>query len=215
MHRRITVASFRTMIISSRGETKGSTRSACRHPVKIMLEAAGQVWTEETCELWQRVARHDLDAADAFSFTSRLARDRGWTVAFARGAVAEYRRFCFLTQISPRPVTPSEEVDEVWHLHLTYSRDYWDVWCKKVLGAPLHHDPSRGGQVEDSRFRVQYAETLALYERYFGLPPEAYWPATQVRFSNRMRFRVVDTNYWYLVPRSRTFWHRLFKVAGS
>jgi hypothetical protein len=73
-------------------------------------------------------------------------------------------------RLTSEPVTPSEEVDEVWHFHLTYTSDYWDVWCQIVLGRPLHHYPTRGDADEDSGFRSQYVTTLARYERFFWAP---------------------------------------------
>lgn len=146
-------------------------------------------WTAARRALWARIEAHDFEPPQQpFTFTRRLAREQGWSLPFARGAILEYRRFCFLTMVSATPMTPSEEVDAVWHLHLVYSRDYWDVWCGRVLGQPLHHDPSDGTPVDKQRFRACYAETLALYERFFGVSPEAYWPATHLRFAPPSRW---------------------------
>ncbi len=100
-------------------------------------------------------------------------------------------------------MTPSEEVDQVWHLHLTFSRDYWDVWCSEVLGTKLHHDPTQGGPAEQARYRSQYGATLAAYERHFGLPPEVYWPSTYQRFRHAQRFRTVDTGRVFLISLPR------------
>jgi hypothetical protein len=69
-----------------------------------------------------RAAR--LRAGSGVEFHHRLARDKAWTLEFARGAVMEYRHFCFLTFSGSGVMTPSEEVDEIWHQHLTYTRDY-------------------------------------------------------------------------------------------
>ncbi len=113
---------------------------------------------------------------------------------------------------TPEPVTPSEEVDEVWHLHLTYSRDYWEVWCGLVLGRPLHHDPAGGGGAEQSRLHAQYAATLARYEAYFGPSPEAYWPGTQRRFV-RPRFVMVDRQRHHVIPRPSQLGRRI--LGGS
>ena len=93
--------------------------------------------------LWARIAAHPFEDARALDFTGRLAADMGWSRAQAKGAVEEYRRFCFLAVTGTEPATPSEEVDAVWHLHLTYSRDYWSVWCPQVLERPLHRPTSR------------------------------------------------------------------------
>ena len=158
-------------------------------------------WTPALLALRARIEAHGFDPDHSLSFTARLARDHGWTPGAARAAVREYGRFCFLAVAAPHPVTPSEEVDEVWHLHLTYSRDYWDVWCRDVLRAALHHDPTQGGPAERQRFRAQYAATLHCYERFFGPPPEASWPATHERFGARPRFRTVDTARSVVLPR--------------
>ena len=159
-------------------------------------------WTEARSDLWRRIKSHAFERPDhALDFTSRLARDRGWSLAYARGAVAEYRRFCFLAMACGVPLTPSEEVDEVWHQHLTYSRDYWDAWCGRALGGPLHHDPTIGGPAAGAHYRARYAETLALYEAWFGAPDPAYWPATHRRFRARPRYRTVDRDRALVLPR--------------
>ena len=160
----------------------------------------GSPWTPERRALLARIEAHPFDPGDPLGFTRRLARDHGWTPVFAEEAVREYGRFCFMAMATPGPVTPSEEVDEVWHLHLTYSRDYWTVWCRNVLRADLHHDPTKGGPAEQRRFRAQYARTLAAYEPFFGPPPPAYWPATHRRFGTRPRFRVLDTHRALTLP---------------
>lgn len=160
-------------------------------------------WCDDDHALWLRIAAHDFEIPDAsLTFAARLARDHGWGLEAARVAIDEYRRFCFLAVRTGHEVTPSEEVDEVWHQHLTDSRDYWQVWCPDVLHHDLHHGPTRGGPAEGRRFAGQYADTLAAYEAWFGPPPAALWPGTAERFG-RPRFHVVDraTHVAVLVPR--------------
>ena len=176
------------------------------------------IWTEDDRALWARIAAHDFEpAGDAFTFTARLARDHGWSLDTARRAVEEYRRFCFLALRRDGPVTPSQEVDEVWHQHLTFSRDYWQVWCGAVLKAPLHHEPTRGGAAEDRRFIIQYAATLARYEAWFGPPPACFWPGTTERFGGAPRFRMVDRATHVVLPRPRVEFsagRRLVRAIG-
>lgn len=155
----------------------------------------------ELASLWQRIAAHPFETGDRLDFLRRLAREKCWPLPFARGAVEEYRRFAFLCVGAATQMTPSEEVDEVWHLHLIYSRDYWDVWCTDVLRARLHHDPTPGGAAAQARYRQQYAATLACYEAAFGSPPEAFWPGTAARFRRAPRFRGVDTDRVLILPR--------------
>ena len=164
----------------------------------------GSHWTDEHQALWQRIAAHPFEVQGrALDFTRRLARDRSWPLDHARLAIEEYRRFCFLSVVQTSPVTPSEDVDEVWHTHLAYTRDYWDLWCAQVLGRRLHHDPTEGGPSEARKFREQYAQTLATYEHWFGPPPAAFWPSTQKRFAARPRFHTIDRERVIAIPRLR------------
>ena len=151
--------------------------------------------------LWLRIAAHDFEPDTPLNFTRRLARDRSWSLPEARAAIDAYRCFSFLAMVAGRPVTPSEAVDEVWHQHLTYSRDYWDRWCGTVLRAPLHHDPTPGGAEAQAGYRRAYAETLALHERFFGPPSALLWPGTHERFARLPRFRTIDTRRCVTVPR--------------
>lgn len=136
-------------------------------------------------ELWHRIAAYAIGPDDAaLSFAARLARENRWSLAHAEHVIGEYKRFCYLAMTAGHPVTPSDSVDQVWHLHLTYSRDYWQTFCPQVLGADLHHGPTVGGQAERERYYHQYAATLAAYERAFGEPPPAViWPDARRRFT--------------------------------
>ncbi|MFD1733046.1 hypothetical protein ACFSC4_21000 [Deinococcus malanensis] len=59
--------------------------------------------------------------------------------ARAHEVLGEYRRFLHLSTLGP--VSPSHLVDEAWHLHLTYTQDYWER-LPQVLGRALHHNPA-------------------------------------------------------------------------
>ncbi len=172
-------------------------------------------WTDEDSALWARITAHDFELTNAsLTFAGRLARDHDWSVVRVRAAIDEYRRFCFLAVRARREVTPSEEVDEVWHQHLAYSRDYWEVWCRGVLRHDLHHGPTLGGSAEGKRFAGQYAETLAAYEAWFGPPPAALWPGTAELFG-RPRFHVVDRTTHIAVPVPRGMSARLRRLAQA
>lgn len=128
--------------------------------------------------LWQRIRDFRFDAPGAsFPFSKRLAREQGWTPAYTARVVEEYRRFAFLAVAAGHGVTPSKAVDEAWHLHLLYTRNYWDAFCGEALGRPLHHNPADGNEADDQKYAGWYEATLASYERFFGEPPpEDVWP---------------------------------------
>lgn len=111
------------------------------------------------------------------SFEQALAEEQGWSQDFAQQVSREYRRFVYLAATTDEPVTPSIAVDKAWHLHLTYSRHYWEVLCGEILHRPLHHVPGDGSEAEDERHRDQYAFTLGQYEATFGeAPSPLIWP---------------------------------------
>ena len=84
------------------------------------------------------------DLAGGLSFSQRLARENGWSLADARRRIDEYRRFLYLAARAGHCVTPSDSIDQVWHQHLVYTENYWVDLCGEVLPAPLHHGPTRG-----------------------------------------------------------------------
>lgn len=151
--------------------------------------------------LWARLSAFNFDnTGDALTFTQRLTRENGWSIGFARRVVGEYRRFLYLALRAGHSVTPSDEVDQAWHLHLVYSRSYWDELCAQVLQHRLHHGPTRGGQSEDDRFLEAYEATRDSYRRCFGSePPADIWPEPSVRFAPEARWQRVDlASHWCL-----------------
>lgn len=149
--------------------------------------------------------------AAVLPFDRRLARENRWTGDFARRVIREYYRFCYLAVTAGHEVTPSDAVDQAWHLHLTYSRDYWQRFCPDVLGTDLHHGPTAGGERENTRYYEQYAQTLKSYEQAFGeAPPLDIWPPAARRFGvDPLAFRVNPHDVIVLPKR----WTKLLAIA--
>lgn len=136
------------------------------------------------------------------TFGSRLAQENGWSRDFAARVEAEYRRFLYLMAKSDRDLTPSDAVDQAWHLHLGYSRHYWEELCGRIVGRPLHHGPSAGGAAEAARYRDQYRATLDRYAELFGeAPPADIWPDAATRFAGD--WRRIDLSDAIVLPRRR------------
>lgn len=158
-----------------------------------------------SADLLVRIEAFDVDGPDppAQRFAARLAREHGWPRDFADRAVREYKRFVYLAMTAGEPVCPSEQVDAVWHQHLTYTRSYWKRFCGEVLGKPLHHDPTRGGAAEADKHWRMYAVTLAAYRRAFGEePPADLWPDADTRFGRDLRHVVVNAADNWVVPKA-------------
>jgi hypothetical protein len=109
-------------------------------------------------------------------FEEILAEEQGWPLDFAERVADEYCGFLYLAATAGFEVTPSETVDQAWHLHLEWPH-YQKILCGEILGRPLDHRPGTGEPDEEERYRRQYQETLALYEQVFGKPPPTdIWP---------------------------------------
>jgi hypothetical protein len=94
--------------------------------------------TERQVRRWEALRAMSPGEPDALvTFEDKLIRQTGWPRPYARSAIDEYRRFLFFAAEAGHPVSPSPAVGEVWHLHLLYTRHYWDVLCPQLLGMNL------------------------------------------------------------------------------
>jgi uncharacterized protein (TIGR04222 family) len=157
--------------------------------------------------LLSRIEAFGLSAADdPLGFEARLADDQGWTLGYALAVVEEYRRFLVLTQVVGRAVSPSPDVDEAWHLHLTRTAHY-AAFCDAIFGRFLHHEPARAG--EGARHQDMYRETLAAYRQAFGASaPPVVW----IKPGKPLGPRVPVQARW-TVPSELRRGHRLAIVA--
>jgi len=99
----------------------------------------------------------------------------------------EYKRWMFICGSQPDDtpvgVGRAELVDEFWHQHLLFSREYTD-FCDEHFGRYIHHQPCGDG------FKNVPAELDGLepfemfleeYKKEFGQDaPEEYWPRFSV-----------------------------------
>jgi uncharacterized protein (TIGR04222 family) len=128
----------------------------------------------DAVDLLARIEAFGFSAPDdPLGFESRLADDQGWTLGYALAVAEEYRRFLVLTQVAGHAVSPSPDVDEAWHLHLTRTAHY-EAMCTALFGRFLHHEPAKAG--EGARHQDMYRETLAAYRQAFGATaPPVVW----------------------------------------
>ncbi len=110
------------------------------------------------------------DPDSSFTFTDRLCRENDWKMEYALRAILEYKKFIFLVCTSDKAQTPSDQVDQVWHLHLLYTQSYWNEFCKGILNKEIHHGPTKGVE-ERGLFKEQYSCTLGQYSQKFNEKP--------------------------------------------
>lgn len=165
-------------------------------------------------QLWQMLKKFSVDEPGAeLSFVGRLAEENRWPVAYAERVFGEYKRFLYLAVAAEHPASPSDAVDQAWHLHLAYTRSYWEQLCGKVLNKPLHHLPTKGGQAEDEKHSDLYRRTLESYERHFGqAAPFDIWPRANQSPEKFARIRTSD--FWMLRKPGAAFQKTVLAIAA-
>ena len=163
-------------------------------------------------KIWNRLSNYQFDEpGTSLTFAKRLARENGWAFDQAKHAVEEYKKFLFLAVAAGHPVTPSDQVDQVWHLHLSYTRDYWEKLCGKTLQMSLHHEPSRGGADEYKKYNRCYQKTLNSYKTVFGEePPSDMWPSAEIRFGEAPYFQRINTLSHLIISKMSLYSSGLF-----
>lgn len=71
-----------------------------------------------------------------------------------------------MLSISRKTLTPSEQVDHVWHLHIQHNQHY-EEQLSKIMKNFLHHNPTEGGDEQQGHWNDVYGQTLKFYEKVF------------------------------------------------
>lgn len=125
--------------------------------------------------LWERVDKFEYpDKGAEISYLSKLSEQQEWKDEFSQRVWKEYLRFLYLVMVSGHKCVPSHTVDEAWHLHLQYTRSYWEDFCLYTIGRVIHHDPSPGGE-SSKPLENLYHKTLESYVKFFGDYPDDIW----------------------------------------
>lgn len=170
---------------------------------------------EKEKQLWEKITQFQFDDEKIdFNFSNRLARENNWTISYSKKVIEEYKKFIFLCCITKTGVTPSDEVDQVWHLHLTYSKSYWIDLCQNTLEKEIHHNPTKGGQNEANKFDDYYTKTKEEYKKIFQInPPIAIWPDNQKRFSD-IHFQRINVSKNWVLPKPNLKWKAFLLGLG-
>jgi len=161
--------------------------------------------TEEQI-LWTKLIDFKFDEpGTTFTFAKRLANENGWNLIYTERVIIEYKRFMFLCATSGSMVTPSDPVDQAWHLHMIYTNSYWNKLCKDILGKQIHHNPTKGGKKKKKKYNNIYNRTRNLYKEKFGVDqPADIWQGNEERFSD-IDFQRVNMRKNWVLPKPRIF----------
>lgn len=115
-------------------------------------------------------------------FLDNLMNEQLIDVYTANKWLLEYRKYLVLAYLSDTSISPSEQVDQVWHLHMTYTQHY-RATCQTLVEREFKHTPSLGGSAEGKKYENVYDETLSFYKEIFLVdPPSDVWETPQQRF---------------------------------
>jgi hypothetical protein len=163
--------------------------------------------TPSELNLWSKISDFQLDIPGIkFTFSDRVARENGWPKDYTKRVIEEYKKFIFLCCVSDQGITPSDPVDQIWHLHLTYTRSYWIDFCQGTIGKQIHHNPTKGGPEEAKKFNEYYTYLKNLYSLHFGSePPADIWQPNDIRFSDTNFLRVNLKKYLLIKKPTKRF----------
>lgn len=144
-------------------------------------QAARESGNSAIVDLFKNVEEFELDDLSAERPLSLVLREQmHWDEEFCSLAISEYKKFMFLSSLHADKMVPAEDVDSVWHCHLTYTRSY-QKFCQEILGCGfIHHLPSNlsdgSDDSEELLLENSYRITLDCYRKAFGHEaPEIIW----------------------------------------
>jgi hypothetical protein len=107
-----------------------------------------------------------LERYDLSFIAERIVRENGSRPNSLSNAVLEFKRYMGLVALGYRGLpVPSQEVDDIWHAFLLFTREY-AAFCRKTVGSFVHHIPttSSGKTKLTKNARISRA-----YRKIFGL----------------------------------------------
>lgn len=169
--------------------------------------------TPEQQTLYQRICDFEFDSPSVhFRFNDKLAQENGWTATYTSRVIDEYRRFAFLAVAAGHPISPSDAVDQAWHLHMLYTKSYWGEFCPNVLGRAFHHYPSTGGDLEQEKLHDWYAQTLQSYQHFFATqPPSDIWTPVEQHNPVEQRYARINLAENWVIPKQGGWQHWLVR----
>jgi hypothetical protein len=105
-----------------------------------------------------------IDSLDFTFLEERMGRKFDWSVQRIKNAIQRYKQYLYIVSIENKPVSPTSDVDEVWHQHILHTRLY-EEHCKKIYGKMLHHQPF---STKELNKKAEAAHLSKLGPIYFG-----------------------------------------------
>lgn len=121
-------------------------------------------------------------------FFNKLKDEYNWKSEQANNAILEYQKFLLIVKKYGANQTPSKLVDKVWHIHLLFTKDYWENLCPNYLGFNLHHIPSETDSESKVKDLENYKNTMEHYKLLFGEKNKIAIP------DNTRKYKLINSN---------------------
>jgi hypothetical protein len=107
-----------------------------------------------------------LERYDLSFVADRIARENGSRPNSLSDAVLEFKRYMGLVALGYRGLpVPNQEVDDIWHAFLLFTREY-AIFCRKTVGFFVHHIPTISSKKTKTPKSVRLSRA---YRKIFGL----------------------------------------------
>lgn len=146
-----------------------------------------------------------------FNFDQYVSQELMVSIDQAQDMIFEYRRFLLLYGLTNFKLYPSEQIEKVWLIHMSFGVNYID-FCSKTINFVPYHVPFTGNTTGYDD-RTEYNNTLGFYTAIFGVQPcSSCWPPAELRF-NIENFQCMFIN---LIRLAGFFWaHQLGNLSNG
>lgn len=110
-----------------------------------------------------------VDLLEAARRSDTFPKD--WSPEKAQLALSRYEKFLLLAaKHKGKPVAPTRDIDEMWHLHMLSPRAYLQD-CQRLFGVVLDHNGGFGKDASEIPIlKATFEETARLWEAEYGEP---------------------------------------------
>ena len=113
----------------------------------------------------------------------RLIVREGFKEEDARALRVEYLRFMTLRFFTNDRLSPSPWVDQFWHAHILFTKDY-HRFCQEHFGFYVHHEPQDHSKTKAVRDGTPGMRTKELIERLYPTHNKEVWAQTAICSNN-------------------------------
>jgi len=93
----------------------------------------------------------------------------------AMNAFTELKKFLFICGVTSERLSPSVELDGIWHQFILFTKDYMD-FCTGYFNRIIHHFPDTEFTAETKKANnVSYTRAYEIAEEEFGSLNPDYW----------------------------------------